>query len=103
MNAQPPSPATAPEPGVAAAEDRRPASEHRWYRFIGHPTPLLKQLPTAIALLASLILVALLPEMGFDQLGFVVAGSLLVVGATVYAAAQSGERGRARPTGSPCS
>ncbi|GGD74758.1 sensor histidine kinase [Microbacterium murale] len=59
--------------------------ESPWRRLLDNPTPIVKQLPTIVAALIALILVAFIPELGFSDLTATVVGSALIAAATVYA------------------
>jgi len=64
-------------------------AENSWYRLFDNPSPLLKQAPTAIAIVVSALVAWLNPELPFTNGFSALAGLVLVLGATVQAAALS--------------
>jgi signal transduction histidine kinase len=64
-------------------------AENSWYRLFDNPSPLLKQAPTAIAIVISALVAWLNPELPFTNGLSALAGLVLVLGATVQAAALS--------------
>ena len=64
-------------------------AENSWYRLFDNPSPLLKQAPTAIAIVISALVAWLNPELPFTNGFSALAGLVLVLGATVQAAALS--------------
>ena len=64
-------------------------AQQRGRRFLDRPGPLLKQAPTAVALLVSLALVHLVPGLKPGNEAAVLAGTAVILGATAYAAVLS--------------
>lgn len=67
-------------------------AENRWYQLFDNPSPLLKQAPTTIAIVISATVTWLSPDLPFTQGIAALAGLLLVLGATLQAAALSALR-----------
>lgn len=67
-------------------------AENRWYRLFDNPSPLLKQAPTALAVLFSALVTWLNPDLPFTQGISALAGILVVAIATVHAAILSALR-----------
>jgi signal transduction histidine kinase len=70
----------------------RDRAENRWYRLFDNPSPLLKQAPTAIAIVVSALVAWLNPDLAFTQGLAALAGIVIVLLATVHAAVLSGLR-----------
>ena len=62
----------------------------RWYRLRGGASPLLKQLPSTVAILAAVLLTFAVPDLEFTNPTFATIGVALIVLATVHAAVWSG-------------
>lgn len=60
--------------------------ENRWHRFLDQPTPLLKQMPSFLALLLAVILTSFVPDIDFSSEPVAFAGIGLIVAVTVVAA-----------------
>ena len=64
-------------------------AEKRWYRLFDNPSPLLKQAPTAIAIVAAALVAWLNPDLRFTQGLAALGGIMLVLIATLHAAVLS--------------
>ena len=64
-------------------------AENRWYRLFDNPSPLLKQAPTTLAIVAASLVAWLNSDLEFTQGFAALAGIVLVLGATLQAAALS--------------
>lgn len=64
-------------------------AENRWYQLFDNPSPLLKQAPTTAAILVAAAVAWLNADLPFTQGFAALAGVLVVLGATVQAAALS--------------
>lgn len=62
-------------------------AENRWYQLFDDPSPLMKQAPTAIAIVLAALIAWLNPDLAFTEGLSALAGLALVLGATVQAAA----------------
>ncbi|HEY0259765.1 MAG TPA: ATP-binding protein [Lacisediminihabitans sp.] len=67
------------------ASTARPSMQERWHGFFDNPSPLVKQVPSAAALLISVILVLVVPGLEFRPLGDAVGGIAIVAAATILA------------------
>lgn len=65
---------------------RKAPPESRWHRFLDQPTPLLKQMPSFLALLLAVILTSFVPDIDFSSEPVAFAGIGLIVAVTVVAA-----------------
>ncbi|KJL22545.1 Histidine protein kinase DivJ [Microbacterium oxydans] len=61
-------------------------AENRWYRVFDNPSPLLKQAPTVIATVIAAILTWWVPDLPLTHIAPAVAGIVVVLVATVFAA-----------------
>ena len=60
--------------------------EGRWLRLVDRPTPLLKQMPTFLALLLAVILTSFVPDIDFSSERVAFTGIGMIVVATIFAA-----------------
>ncbi|WEK62348.1 MAG: ATP-binding protein [Candidatus Microbacterium colombiense] len=67
-------------------------AENRWYQLFDNPSPLLKQSPTAIAIVVAALVAWLNPDLAFTQGLAALAGIFLVLLATAHSAVLSGLR-----------
>lgn len=63
--------------------------ELSWRRYFDDPTPLMKQAPTAIAVLVAAVLMWTVPGIPVTDLGFAIGGLAIIAAVTVFAAVLS--------------
>ncbi|HEY2642249.1 MAG TPA: ATP-binding protein [Galbitalea sp.] len=59
------------------------------YLVVDHPSPALKQLPLVVAFVIALVILAVVPEVTVTNIGLVITGVAVLVGATILAASLS--------------
>ncbi|MGM1017393.1 MAG: sensor histidine kinase [Actinomycetota bacterium] len=74
------------------SESVRERAERWWHRIFDDPSPLIKQAPTAIAVLMVVFVMGITPGLNYSNVGFALSGITLVTVATVYAGSLSVRR-----------